>query len=76
MNSRDVALQVPGCLETVVAEVADVVVALVDAPDVVVQVRSALELLAAPARVLSWVLKLCFDLRDKATKAFVFLCRI
>jgi hypothetical protein len=45
-----VALQVSSGLEAVVAEVADEVVAFVDAPDVVVQVRTPFELLAAPRK--------------------------
>jgi hypothetical protein len=45
-----VALQVSSGLEAVVAEVADEVVAFVDAPDVVVQVRTPFELLAAPGK--------------------------
>ena len=47
VNCRDVSLQIPGCLEAVVAQVANEVVAFVDAPDVVVQVRTSFELFAA-----------------------------
>ena len=48
MNSCNVSLEIPGRLEAVVAEVAHEVVALVDAPDVIVQVRTSFELFSTP----------------------------
>jgi hypothetical protein len=48
VNGGHVSLEISGRLEAVVAHGADEVVAFVDAPDVVVQVRTSLELLAAP----------------------------
>ena len=47
VNCRDVSLQIPGCLEAVVAQVTNEVVAFVDAPDMVVQVWTPLKLFAA-----------------------------
>lgn len=50
MNGADVSLEVSRGLEAVVADGANVIVVLVDAPDVVVQVRPSLELLATPKK--------------------------
>ena len=46
MNGADVALEIASSLEAVVANIADEVVVLVNAPDVVVQIRTTLELLS------------------------------
>ena len=50
VNGADVSLEVSRSLEAVVADGANVIVVLVDAPDVVVQVRPSLELLATPKK--------------------------
>ena len=50
VNGADVSLEVSRGLEAVVADGANVIVVLVDAPDVVVQVRPSLELLATPKK--------------------------
>ena len=47
MHCANVPFEVPGRLEAVVANVAHEVVVLVDAPDVIVQIRATLELFAA-----------------------------
>ena len=48
MNGADVSLEIASSLEAVVANIADEVVVLVNAPDVVVQIRTTLELLSTP----------------------------
>jgi hypothetical protein len=48
VNGADVSLEIASSLEAVVANVADEVVVLVNAPDVVVQIRTTLELLSTP----------------------------
>ena len=50
VNGADVSLEVSRGLEAVVADGANVIVVLVNAPDVVVQVRPSLELLATPKK--------------------------
>lgn len=48
VNGTDVSLEIASCLEAVVADGANEVVVLVDAPDMVVQIRTTLELLTTP----------------------------
>jgi len=48
VNGTDVSLEIASCLEAVVADGANEVVVLVDAPDMVVQIRTTFELLTTP----------------------------
>ena len=57
MNSGDVSFEVSCRLETVVAEIADEVVALVDATNVVVQIGTSLKLLATSEKKQFYLLK-------------------
>jgi hypothetical protein len=57
MNSGDVSFEVSCRLEAVVAEIADEVVTLVDATNVVVQIGTSLKLLATSGKKQFYLLK-------------------